>query len=182
MGLNPSNNVKKGFPTLGDPPFPTECKDKAVKELIAAGFPRGSWSLTTEEIEIYEPGSEADQLARSGIHIPSIAKESPTIWTSVHKVIAELYGWKFSRAWYYWRASAKYKEHFIPEVIAHEFNETFFTEARVEGFAGGKKVSGPVDSYHIDTPNGFKALIELLKQQDEILKEEQIKKWKREGL
>lgn len=154
----------KGFPTLGDPPFPAKCKDMAVAELRDAGFPRGSEKITMQEVEMYKEGSEAARIAASGIHFPGMGKDSDIEWVTVYCVEAALHGWKFRRAWYYWVAYTEDSSHAIPEEVAEELNKTFRKEVRVEGFAGGQNVRGNVAAYHIDTPRGFAELIRLLEK------------------
>jgi hypothetical protein len=182
MSLNPSNRLDedlKGFPTLGDAPFPLECKDMAVAELRAAGFPRGSETLTMCEREIYKEGSEPDRMASAGVYMPgSPAFNDPDNkeWASLYRVDAELYGWKFDRAWYYWIARThEYSEYVIPEDVAEELNQKFRRETRVQGFAGGQDVRGPVHSYHVDTTRGFEALMVLLEKRYKAIREEQLR-------
>jgi hypothetical protein len=181
MGLNPSNRLDKdlkGFPTLGDAPFPEGCKNEAVAELRAAGFPRGSETLTMREKQVYKEGSDPDKMARCGIHMPGMAKPDDIEWASLYSVKAELYGWKFSRAWYYWVCRSDWgSEYDIPETVAEELNKEFRREIRVTGYAGGTDVRGPVDSYHVDTPRGLAKLIEILKERKEAIREEERKKY-----
>jgi len=177
MGLNPSNRLEeglKGFPTLGDSPFSAECKDMAVAELRTAGFPRGSVILTTRECHLDRPDSQAAKMAQMGIRIPCAEKESEKEWVWQFHVDAKLYGWKFYRAWYYWVAVAGDSDYHVPRDTAEKFNQEFRCEARVDGFAGGQDVSGPVDSYHVDTPRGLEALVELLKLREKIINEERM--------
>lgn len=166
MGLNPSCNLDKGlkgFPNLGDPPFPSERKDIALAELLEAGLPRGSSSFTTKEIEIYKPDSEAGKLARSGISFPGACARSETMWITVHGVEAAAFGWKFRRAWYYWVVSTE--RHPVPLALATKLNDQHGAYVRTDGYAGGKIPKGDVDSYHVDTPAGLKVLVEVLKQE-----------------
>jgi len=178
VGLCPSNQRNegmKGFPTLGDPPFPEACRDLAVTELRTAGFPRGSEIMTVCEREVYKEDSELAKLASAGIHMPSIAKPDDIEWITLYDVDAKLYGWTFRRAWYYWVASTgEYSEYTIPEDVATKFNQAFRQEARVQGYAGGQDVRQKVNLYHVDTPRGLAALIELLKKQYETIRREQL--------
>jgi hypothetical protein len=174
VAINPSCNLKDGligFPNLGDPPFKSTRKEMALNELTNAGFPRGSWILREREIKVYTKDSEAAQLAGTGIYIPEIAKRSATEWITVYDVEANLYGWKFSRNWYYWVAEVQYEndEYGIPIDLAEEFHKQFGKEVRVAGHCGcpsprewykGK----PCECYHVDTIRGFEALVKLLKQ------------------
>ena len=177
MGLNPSNRLDgdlKGFPTLGDPPFSAKCKDAAVAELRAAGFPRGSETLTLTEHKVYKEGSKAHQMASAGVHVPGMAGPDDTEWVWVYVVEAKLHFWKFYRAWYYWVAEACNSDYYIPKDIAHAFNQTFRLDARVEGFAGGQDVRSGVSSYHVDTPVGLDALMLLLKERERKVRAEQM--------
>jgi len=169
----PSNILDKGlkgFPTLGDPPFPTECKDKALKELVDVGIPRGCTEFTTKEIEVFEPGSEMVKFGRIGIYTPHVVAQSKTVWKEVHKVKAYAFKWNFYRAWYYWVcfANPNWGDAVIPEEIARELNGSFGKEIRVEGFAGGQDVHGPVTSYHVDTPRGLAVLVSMLKHRNKV--------------
>ena len=181
MGISPSNRLEeglKGFPTLGDPPFATTGKFLATEELRAAGFPRGSVIVTTREYHLDRPDSQAANLAQMGIRIPCAEKASEKEWVWQFHVDAQLYGWKFYRAWYYWVATAGDGDYHIPRDTAEKFNQEFRCEARVEGYAGGQDVSGPVDSYHVDTPRGLEALVELLKLRDKVIHEERMARFK----
>ncbi len=174
MSLNPSCNLEeghKGFPVIGDAPFDEIGKNFAIAELKEAGFPRGSDRVIVQEIEVYKKDSEAYKLAKNGIHIPSICEKSETEWTNGYTVKAELYGWTFYRAWYYWIAEAATKEFEIPKTLAQKFNkdENNRKEIRVEGWAGGNDVKKPVSSYHVDTPRGLKELVMFLRKIDELI-------------
>ncbi len=169
MGLNPSDQLAgglKGFPTLGDPPFQEACKVLAIAELRNAGFPRGSETLISFECQVYKRGSEAANLAKAGISFPGMAEESDREWVWSYDVKAELYGWQFRRAWYYWSAHAVNRDYYIPVDVAEKFNQEFRHVVRVEGHGGGQDVRRPVEGYHVDTPQGLGALIELLKKRD----------------
>lgn len=174
MAINPSCNLAdglKGFHNLGDPPFILHRKDEALADLQKAGFPRGSWFVTQREVSRYREDSEAAQLARVGIMIPQISRQSPREWVTVYDVAAKLFGWKFSRAWYYWIAEVQYEnaEYGIPVGLAEDFHSVYGKEVRVAGHCGcpspkewykGK----PCICYHVDTPRGFEALVQLLKR------------------
>ena len=163
MSLNPSCNSNKfNFKRLGDPPFSEDGKDCAINELKIAGFPRGSYELTSKEVEVYKKDSEAHKLAQMGIHIPSVDKKSETEWVTLYSIKANIHGWKFRRAWYYWVAEGDEFE--IPKDAAEDFNaiEENKNEVRVDGYAGGKSVNGPVSFYHIDTQRGLNEFIKFL--------------------
>jgi len=170
MGLNPSNILDedlKGFPTLGDPPFPEEYKNIAIAELHAVELPRDSITVTTCEREIFKQDSEAHKLACMGITIPGIAKPEDTEWVQLHRVTAHYLGWNFTRAWYYWIVYVDEKDYAIPKRVAKDFNNNFGNEVRVAGFAGGQDVQEDVESYHIDTPRGLAAFMPLIKKRVE---------------
>jgi hypothetical protein len=174
MALNPSDNVQGGFPTLGDPPFNSSCRDIALAELEAAGAPRGSTIVTTREVQVWKEGTDAWKASRAGIHYPGMGGESDKEWIQVHEVTAELFGWKFSRAWYYWIACSARGEP-INAQEAVRLDEAFGSVLRVDGFAGGQRPQGTVDSYHIDRPDALAALVESLKKTNDTRLEE----WKR---
>lgn len=167
--MNPSCNLEeglKGFRNLGDPPFSTEGKDTAVGELLDAGLPRGSYRVTTREVEVYKADSEAAKLAACGISMPSVSARSETEWVVEHEVTAEAYGWKFRRAWYYWSCGiADQSEGSVPYSVATELHAQHGQSVRTEGYAGGSAPDGDVGRYHVDTPLGLRALVEVLKQE-----------------
>jgi len=165
MGLNPSCNLSgdlKGFINLGDPPFDEASKNIAKDELIAAGFPRTSSRIISREIEVFKPGSDADHMQRSGVIIPSVMNDAPTEWQTAYEVEAHMFGWKFVRFWYYWSAYVTNEGDKISKKEAKQFNKEWRTQVRVEGFAGGQDVRGPVGGYNIDTPAGLNAFASLL--------------------
>lgn len=170
MGLNPSCNLDeglKGFPVLGDPPFRSDARDAALKELMDVGLPRGSTTVTTKEVEVYKEGSKAEQLGRAGIYIPSAAAESETEWVEVHQVKGKAFGWTFFRAWYYWVCEAEDSKTVLPKTVAEKLNAEHRRDVRVTGYAGGQDVDGPVGLYHVDTPVGLAALVAVLQQRHE---------------
>ena len=167
MGMNPSNNLDEGlvgFPNLGDPPFCDTRKNTALIELLDAGLPRGCSVFTTQEKEVYKPGTKADQMSRAGIWMPGMEQESETMWIEVHKVSAQMYGWKFYRNWYYWVCAVVENEAVVPEATARVLNLDHYRDVRVDGYAGGKEPDGDVSCYHVDTPLGLKVLVGLLKR------------------
>ncbi len=166
MSLNPScilDEGRKGFPNVGDAPFSEEGKDIAVAELRAVGFPRGSEIIEVQEQEQFKEGTEAYNLAKSGIYIQNVAEKSETKWVKVYTVRAKYCGWKFYRAWYYWIAEAW--SFSMPEAASRELNSTVnnMQEIRVDGYAGGKNIEKQVSCYHIDTPRGFDTFMKMLK-------------------
>jgi hypothetical protein len=87
------------------------------------------------------------------------------------RIMGYLGAWTFTRAWYYWVAEAPFA-HGVPKHIAIEFNKKWFSDVRVDGFAGGKEVDTSqayrptVESYHIDTQEGLNAFADMIKQFD----------------
>ncbi len=163
--LNPSCNRtdgKSAFPVLGDPPFRADRKDVAVAELHAAGITETT--LISREIEVYVEGSPAAEARRSGIWYPGLHEQSNTERITVYEVTGRFLGWTFSRAWYYWICQTKYQGSVIRVDAARAFNATWRTEVRAYGYGHGRNIDwGPVDGYHIDTPAGLKAFVELLR-------------------
>lgn len=79
-------------------------------------------------------------------------------------VIGTLHGWLFERAWVYWRAQGPG----LPPAYADPLHKTHGREVRVEGHCGCpsplERYQGfGVSNYHVDTPEGLKALADALK-------------------
>jgi hypothetical protein len=73
--------------------------------------------------------------------------------------------WKFSRSWYYYVAEGPG----IPPEFAVPFDKEWGKEVRVDGDCAcrGAEFWGDgfaIGMYHVDTPGGLKAFIELLKK------------------
>lgn len=107
---------------------------------------------------MFKKGAKAH--ASVGVYVPSEIGPDATEVISVYTVLGRAYGWKFRRAWYYWVCTTNNWP--VPEDTARSFNETWGKQVRVEGFAGDQDVSGPVDSYHVDTVEGLNALAKML--------------------
>lgn len=80
-------------------------------------------------------------------------------------IIGDMHGWGFERAWYYWRADGPG----IPCDVATELHEKFGTEVRVAGHCGCPSPlewyhGFAVSNYHVDTPEGLKALADVIKR------------------
>ena len=74
-------------------------------------------------------------------------------------------GWYFERAWYYWVA----KGPGIPPQYAEKLHKTHGKVVRVNGHCGAPSPleynkGFAVDLYHVDTPEGLKALADTIKQ------------------
>ena len=88
----------------------------------------------------------------------ALRREVPT------RVIGELHGWGFQRAWYYWVAEGPG----IPSDVAMKLHETHGKEVRVAGHCGCPSPlewyhGFAVGLYHVDTPEGLKALADAIK-------------------
>lgn len=179
MSLFPSNMVAEAetgvatFPNLarrisqpGPPPKYEEVlipdaknifnyiNDTIVGELVAAGFPA--------IIERTEGRRERGPFMLH--HKVESIRMNNGCFPEVPTSIVGLYnGWTFERAWYYYRA----KGDGIPPEIAQEFHQTWGKQVRVEGHCGCPSPlewckGFAVGSYHIDTPAGLKAFVQLL--------------------
>jgi hypothetical protein len=78
-------------------------------------------------------------------------------------VLGSLHGWKFERAWYYWRAEGPG----IEVAAAEALHATHGREVRVAGHCGCPSPTEwyrglAVGDYHVDTPAGLKALADTL--------------------
>ena len=77
-----------------------------------------------------------------------------------------LHGWQFRRNWYYWVAEGPGIEAEVAKVLNDQFGEV----VRVDCYAGGRC---PIQyykglacgCYHVDTPEGLKALADTIKAQ-----------------
>lgn len=72
--------------------------------------------------------------------------------------------WGFRRAWYYWIAEGPG----LPAIVADRLHETHGRAVRVDGHCGcpspGEWFKGfGVGLYHVDTPDGLKALVDALR-------------------
>jgi hypothetical protein len=81
------------------------------------------------------------------------------------RVIGSLHGWKFERAWYYWVATGPG----IPQAAAAELYASHGKEARAAGDCACRPPESwyhglGVGMYHVDTPEGLKALAETIKK------------------
>lgn len=118
----------------------------------------------------YAGRSDVDEALTAELEAAGINPvKMPEMWRDKHEVesiiIGELHQWGFDRAWYYWRA----KGPGIPCDIATDLHEKFGTEVRVAGHCG---CPSPVEwyhgfavgDYHVDTPEGLKALADVIKR------------------
>ena len=137
-GLNPSNR-DAGFPNLArgfqhSPADIAEVTAICKAELEAAGI--------TVTVLAFFPGKHGE--------VPSNAFGSLSMWG-------------FERAWYYWRANGPG----LPVEVAERLHAAHGTQVRVDGHCGcpspreWAKGFG-IGSYHVDTPEGLKALADAL--------------------
>lgn len=122
-----------------------ETTDVIRAELVAAGIP-----------------GEMDKDGRVGCYDPQwplkvMIGEVPTM------LVGFFNKWKFERRWYYYAAEGAG----IPPEFAVPFDKEWGKEVRVDGDCAcrGAEFWGEgfaISSYHIDTPRGLKAFIELL--------------------
>lgn len=138
-GIAPSNR-KAGFPNLAretpaSPEVIEDVSDICEAELRAAGIaPYRFGFLLSEQSEV-----------------PS-------------KVVGQFGMWGFKRAWYYWAAEGPG----LPVEIAEKLHASHGSQVRVAGHCGCPsprewfKGFG-VDSYHIDGPDGLRALVDALR-------------------
>ncbi len=123
----------------------TDTDDILRAELKAAGIP------TVQE----DVGKPQDYLA------DTFRKASGEVKTSV---IGTLHGWEFKRAWYYWMCSGPG----IEIAAAERLQEQHGNDVRASGDCARR---GPrfwfkglaCGSYHVDSPEGLKALADTIK-------------------
>lgn len=126
-----------GFPNLArhDPSeeMVAAVTETCRAELAAAGIPTHTFSFLLGESEV-----------------PS-------------KCMGGLSGWSFERAWYYWIA----KGPGLPPEVAERLHASHGRQVRVEGHCGCPSPlewahGFAIGSYHVDTPDGLKALADAL--------------------
>ena len=117
----------------------------------------------------------AIELQKAGIPIEMLdvpyGEPRATLGGSIGKFI-------FRRAWVYWTVSVEGGAE-MSESHARQINDaprdsqdatkysggdTWGGVIRVDGFSGGTSVSGPVDSWHIDTPDGLAYFADRLRE------------------
>ena len=138
------------------PKFPNKAGDHAdtddilTAELQAAGIP------TLDEIAQKETGRGLSPSFKN-----MLRNDNREVKSSVR---GALHGWTFLRAWEYWVAEGPG----IPVEAAEELHRTHGKEARVDGDAGCPSPRAVFHGlgcgmYHIDTPEGLKALADTIK-------------------
>jgi len=131
--------------------FPNKAGDHADTDDILRGELKAAGIPTLQEADGKPPEYMADMLRRG----------SGEVKTSVMGV---LHGWEFKRAWYYWMCSGPG----IELAAAERLQEDHGTVVRA---AGDCACRGPrfwfdglaCGSYHVDSPEGLKALADTIK-------------------
>jgi len=126
---------------LGDGPYKKEATLQQIDELLEACIL--DYNITAKVIEVLDPESEAAQLAGSGMYIPELVQKAKKINVRIFKVVGRLHGWRFERAWYYWRARCEKSSAQIFNPDAMELWERHGDELRVAGHCGGIKPEPP---------------------------------------
>jgi len=105
------------------------------------------------------------ELTTAGISVvllPEILRKSRGEVKSI--VVGDLYGWEFTRAWYYWVATGPG----IPPVKAEALHATHGKVVRVAGHCGCPSPlewykGFAVPMYHVDTQEGLNALAAVIR-------------------
>jgi len=141
-GVCPSNTTVKGqrFPNYAGR---NDVDDLLKKELIDAGIKPETWDFLKDKGEVNS--------SIRGTLCP--APDMPRC------------GWVFERRWYYWVAEGLG----IPPEYAEKLHKTHGQVVRVEGHCGCPSPleynkGFAVGLYHVDTPEGLKALADTIKQ------------------
>lgn len=147
--------------------FPNKAGDHAdtnailTAELHAAGIPtifdQFNWDSRNSET----PKNYTLETWQESHYATLFRNSSGEVKTSI---TGFLYGWKFERAWYYWTATGPG----IPPDAAMKLHETHGKDVRVAGHCGCPSPlewykGMAVPNYHIDTPDGLKALADLIR-------------------
>lgn len=132
--------------------FPNKAGDHAETDDILRAELKAAGIQTYQEAE----GQPPEYLATI------LRSQSGEVKTSV---MGTLHGWTFKRAWYYWVAEGPG----IDVDAAEALHATHGREVRVDGHCGCPSPSEwfkglGCGHYHVDTPDGLKALADTLKQ------------------
>lgn len=116
-----------------------------------------------------DPNCNADierELREAGI---TVVSETPDGRSEVPwKLVGTLRGWRFERAWYYYRARSFANP--LPMEAAEALHEKHGQEVRVEGHCACPSPrewwgeNGRATSYHVDTQEGLKALADTIRE------------------
>lgn len=106
-----------------------------------------------------------DELGDAGIPAVTMFPWAALTGEVRSRVEGDLQPWSFKRAWRYWVARGSG----IPPDAATELHETHGTEVRVAGHCGCPSPREwfkgfAVDLYHVDTPEGLRALVALIRK------------------
>lgn len=129
--------------------LPVEENDKVLEaELTAAGIP---WSMNI-------PDGNTKHLQELFLKNSGEVKTHGVGWLLNGR-------WQFRRLWCYWAAEG---EGGLPIEVAEKLHETYGKEVRVAGHCGCPHPREwfrgfGVDHYHVDTPEGLKALADAIK-------------------
>jgi len=126
---------------LGDGPYNQERANEQIAELTAAQIPFQIES--TEVVEVVDPESEAGQMARRGVYVPSLMRDAPKVKVVHLRVVGKLCGWEFRRAWYYWMAKCVDPSAQIRNPDAMQLWIDHGKELRVAGHCGCVKPEPP---------------------------------------
>lgn len=137
------SNVSRRFPNLAGKSFGVD--EILLAELKDAGI-----------LSLEEACSLSDYLK------DTLRRNSGEVKTWVQGV---LHGWSFTRAWYYWVA----KGPGIEIAVAEKLHEQWGKQVRVDGHCGcphpREWYKGlAVGYYHVDTPEGLRALADTIKE------------------
>ena len=129
----------------------------------AAGFPNLARGQNPSPEMIAEVTAVADaELRAAGINVSDI--RFPVRGEVPAQTFGLLSMWSFERAWYYWRANGPG----LPVEVAEQLHATHGKVCRVDGHCGCPaprewfKGFG-VGSYHVDSPEGLKALADAIR-------------------
>lgn len=79
-------------------------------------------------------------------------------------VFGELHGWSFKRAWYYWVAQGPGIDVETAEKLHAEFGKVVRVDGDCSSPSPRERFKGfGCGSYHVDTPEGLKALADVIK-------------------
>lgn len=118
---------------LGDGPFRVaQARDIILGELRLAGVT--NITVEEKEVKVLDPESEAGQLSRHGIMVPSLAKRY--LRETHFNVSGKLHGWELDRAWTYWVVKTKDENSLIGIEDAKILHAKHGKKLRVAGHCG----------------------------------------------
>lgn len=145
-GVNPSNNLTAAGTRFPNYAGRNDVDAQLIKELADAGIGYISMDMFRKQ---------------SGEVVTSVRGELK-IDPGMPRLV-----WGFERLWYYWSAHGYGAG--IPLEYAEKLHATHGEVARVAGYGGGRDPGDwnrgfAIDSYHVDTVEGLKALADTIKQ------------------